>query len=499
MNVVSEKLKEAVLSVVPIIIIVLILNFTISPLDTASLLKFLIGALLIILGLLLFLIGVEICITPIGQLMGSFIAKSNRIWIVAVFGMLFGFLISIAEPDLHILAGQVDTVTLGVISKLSVVIIVSLGVAVLLSLGLVRILYNIPLNTTLFVIYAIILFFSVFSSSEFLAISFDASGATTGALTVPFILALANGVSALKKDSAASEKDSFGLVGITSSGAILSVLIMGVISNIKGVSGSLDTAVSDLPGLIAPFLSALPTAALEIFCALFPILLIFLILQKFSFKLSKERLDHILIGFIYSFAGLVLFITGANAGFMRVGSIMGNDIALSGSSTVLVGTGFALGLVTVLAEPAVHALTNQIEDVTSGYVKKRTVLAALSIGIGFSVALSMLRIIVPGLELWHILLPGYAISIILSYIVPSLFVGIAFDSGGVASGPMTATFILAFAHGAANAIEGADVLIDGFGIIALVALTPLITLQLLGLIYKIQTKKKGIEDNGAIF
>ncbi|NLW65192.1 MAG: DUF1538 family protein, partial [Clostridiales bacterium] len=201
MNVVSEKLKEAVLSVVPIIIIVLILNFTISPLDTASLLKFLIGALLIILGLLLFLIGVEICITPIGQLMGSFIAKSNRIWIVAVFGMLFGFLISIAEPDLHILAGQVDTVTLGVISKLSVVIIVSLGVAVLLSLGLVRILYNIPLNTTLFVIYAIILFFSVFSSSEFLAISFDASGATTGALTVPFILALANGVSALKKDS----------------------------------------------------------------------------------------------------------------------------------------------------------------------------------------------------------------------------------------------------------------------------------------------------------
>lgn len=495
MNAIIQKFKEASFSVLPIVGIVLVLNFTVSPLAVPSLLRFLLGALCIVLGLCLFLFGVEVSIDPIGELLGSAIVKTNKIWVVAAAGMLLGFIISIAEPDLHILAAQVDLVTLGHISKPSIVMLVSVGIAAMLSFGLVRIIYNIPLKLCLSVLYGVVLVLSFFASPEFLAISFDASGATTGALTVPFILALALGVAAMKKDSLASEKDSFGLVAITSTGAIISVMVMSIVSPKEGLSGGIETGFSAPSGIIIPFVKALPTVALEIALALSPIIIVYLLFQKLYGK-SAGKNTRILIGLLYAFVGLVLLITGVNAGFMDVGRTLGYTVASMNNEAVLISTGFALGFVTVLAEPAVHALTNQIETVTSGYVRKRTVLAALSVGIGIAIALSMLRILIPGLKLWHFLLPGYAIAIGMSYYIPNLFVGIAFDSGGVASGPMTATFILSFAQGAAGAIKGADVLTDGFGIISMVALTPLITLQALGLIFHIKSKKGGLEANG---
>lgn len=494
MSVLYQKLKEASFSVVPIILLVLLLNFTVSPLESTQLIRFLIGALFIILGLAVFLLGVELSIDRIGQHMGSAIAKTNRIWIVAAAGILLGFFISVAEPDLHILAGQVDAVSSGLISKPSIVIVVSIGVAVLLSLGLVRIIYNFALYKLLMILYGIIFILAIFTSPEFLSISFDASGATTGALTVPFILALALGVSQLKKDSNASETDSFGLVAIASAGAIISVMIMSIINKADKITGSLESASSDSDSIMMPFINKLPEIAFEIVIALLPILVLFLIFQKASLKLSRHERSRILIGLFYTFIGLVFLLTGVNAGFMEVGSIVGYKIASLDNSFLLIAVGFILGFLTILAEPAVFVLTDQIENVTSGYVKRRTVLAALSIGVGISVALSMIRILIPELKLWHYILPGYMIALMLTLIVPKLFVGIAFDSGGVASGPMTATFILAFAQGAADRIEGADVLLDGFGIISMVALTPLITLQILGLIYKIKSRKGGLDN-----
>ncbi len=492
MSVLLQKLKESVFSVAPIAGIVLILHFTIAPLAPLQLIRFLIGASFFILGLSIFLLGVELGIDQIGRHMGSAMAKTNKIWMVVVAGLVLGFFITIAEPDLQVLAGQVDAVTSGLISKQSILVVVSVGVAALLTFGLIRIVYNIPLNKILTVIYGIIFVLAIFTSNEFLSISFDASGATTGALTVPFTLALAMGVSSLKRDSKASEKDSFGLVAIASTGAIISVMIMSIISRSDKITGTLESASTDSNGIFKPFLHELPKMAVDIFLALLPILILFLIFQKVSFKLSKNQRSRILMGLLYSFLGLILLLTGVNAGFMEVGKVVGYKIAKIGNSPLLVGLGFVMGFVTVLAEPAVYVLTNQVEDVTSGYVKRRTVLAALSIGVGFSVALSMIRILIPDLMLWHYLLPGYLISIALSYIVPKLFVGIAFDSGGVASGPMTATFVLAFAQGAADAIEGADVLLDGFGVISMVSLTPLITLQILGFIYKIKSRKGGV-------
>lgn len=496
MTILAAKLKEVLYAVLPITIIVLILNFTLTPFETPLIIRFLIGALLIIFGLSIFLFGVDLGVSPIGNLMGATLAKTNKIWIVGVIGLILGFFISIAEPDLHILAGQVDFVTSGLISKTAIVMVVSIGIAAMLSLGLVRIVYNIPLYQVLTILYGVILGLSFFTSSEFLAISFDASGATTGAMTVPFILALAVGVSVLKKDSKASEKDSFGLVAIASCGAIISVMLMSIFSTTDKISTGLQYDMPNSLSIIAPFLKKMPTIAYEAFFALLPLLLVFLVFQKISFKLSLKSFRKVLIGLVFTFIGLVLFLTGVNAGFMDIGTVAGYNIVSLGNEYYLVIIGFILGLVTILAEPAVYVLTHQIEEVTSGYVKRSVVILALAIGVGIAVALSMLRILIPGIKLWHYLLPGYLISIAMTYFVPKLFVGMAFDSGGVASGPMTATFILAFAHGAADAIEGASVLADGFGMIAMVALMPIIALQVLGFIYKIKSKKGGLAKSG---
>ncbi len=497
MSVLLDKFKEVLFAVLPITLIVLFLNFTITPLEPIFLIRFIIGAVLIILGLSIFLFGVDIGVTPIGVLLGSLIIKSSKILVIVIAGLLLGFFISIAEPDLQILAEQVNMVTSGMVSKFSIVVVVSIGISIMMTLGVLRIIYNIPLYKFLTLTYIIIFGLALFTSSEFLAISFDASGATTGAMTVPFILALSMGVSSLKKDSKASEKDSFGLVAIASTGAILAVMIMSIISKTDEISGVLEYNISKDASIFEPFIHKFPIVVSEIFLALTPIIIIVIIVKLFTSSISKRAFRKIMKGMLYTFIGLILFLVGVNAGFMDVGSMVGFNIASLDNKVYLIVIGFILGFVTVLAEPAVYVLTHQIEDVTSGYVKRRLVILSLSIGIGFAVALSMLRILIPEIKLWHYLLPGYIISIILTYFVPKLFVGIAFDSGGVASGPMTATFILAFAHGAAEAIEGADVLIDGFGMIAMVALAPLIALQILGLIFKIRSQKRGVENDGA--
>ncbi len=496
MNVLIDKLKEVLFAVLPITIIVLVLNFTIAPLEPLFILRFLLGALLIILGLSIFLFGVEIGITPIGNLMGSLIIKTNKLWVIAIAGLILGFFISIAEPDLHVLAGQVDLVTSGLISKLPLILVVSIGIGVMLGCGLIRIVFNISLRKLLTMLYGIIILLAIFTSPEFLAVAFDVSGATTGALTVPFILAMALGVSRLKKDSKVSEEDSFGLVAITSTGARISVMLMGITSHADKISGSLGAGISQSASIIAPFIQHLPVTFMEIALALSPLLIIFLIVQKKAIKLPRKGRRRILKGLFYTLVGLVLFLVGVNAGFMDMGRLVGFSIASLENRAYLIFIGFILGLVAVLAEPAVNVLTHQIEDVTSGYIKRKVVLFAMSIGVGLAVALSMVRIAVPRIQLWHYLLPGYIIAVGLTYFVPKLFVGLAFDSGGVTPGPMSATFILAFAQGAAEAIAGADVLKDGFGVISMVALMPLITLQILGLLFKLKSVKGGIPRDG---
>ncbi len=490
MNALVLKFKEVLYSVLPITILVLILNFTLTPLESPLIIRFLIGAVLIIFGLTIFLLGVDTGITPIGTAMGSTIVKSNKVWIVTTAGLLLGFFISIAEPDLHILAGQIDYVTSGLIAKSSIIVVVSIGIGVMISLGLNRIIYDFPLSKIFFILYGVIFILTPFTSREFLAIAFDSAGAATGALTVPFILALALGVSIIMKNGKSSEENSFGLVGIAFAGPIISIILMSIIINAEIITSGLGLNEAMYTTILGPFIEKLPATALEVSIALVPILFVFLVFQKVSFKLSRSTVLKIVFGMLFAFLGLTMFLLGVNAGFMEVGSIVGYKLASMENKIYIVIIGFILGMVTVLAEPAVHVLTHQIEDVTSGYVKRRVVLIALSLGIATAVALSIIRILIPEIQLWHYLIPGYIISIVMAHFVPELFVGIAFDSGAVASGPMSATFIMAFAQGAAEAIEHANVLIDGFGMIAMVAMAPVIALEVLGFIFKAKSKKE---------
>lgn len=492
MNVIYSKLKEVLMSVLPIVTIVIILNLTLVPMEEGVMARFLLGSVLIIIGLTIFLFGVDVGITPIGVNLGATLAKSGKLWFLIITGLILGFFISIAEPDLHILADQVDMVTGGLLSKLLILLVVSIGVAVMLTLGLVRIVQNFPLHIMLTIVYGIILALAVLMSPEFLAISFDSSGATTGALTVPFILGLALGVSKMKKDSKSSGNDSFGLVGLASTGAILGIMVMSLIFRVGEISGEVDVEVVG-SSIVGVFLTKLPIIAKEIAIALLPILIIYIFFQITSFKMSRSNVRKVLFGILFTFLGLVLFLLGVNGGFMGVGRVVGYELASLDHMGYIIGVAFILGMVTILAEPAVYVLTHQIEDVTSGYVRRNIVMATLSIGVALAVSLSIIRIIVPQVQLWHYLLPGYLISIILAHFAPELFVGIAFDSGGVASGPMTATFILAFAQGAAQAIPHADVMVDGFGLIALVATTPIVALLILGIIFKVKSKKEAVD------
>ncbi|MBP6162177.1 MAG: DUF1538 family protein, partial [Clostridia bacterium] len=320
--------------------------------------------------------------------------------------------------------------------------------------------------------------------------AFDASGATTGAITTPFILALAAGVAKLTTSKHEDARDQFGLVGFASAGAIVAVLAMGAIQRTSAIGAPQESATPIYSNLFESFRLVAPSSLRDSLLSVAPLVIVFFLLQISVIKIRKRDTIRIYLGMLFCYIGLTIFMIGVMGGFMSTGHILGAKLVTGDKRWMTAIAGFFLGMVTVIAEPAVHVLTQSIEEVTEGAILRKVVLAFLSIGVAFAVMLAVIRIYTPGLHLWHILLPGYILVMIMSFFTPDIFVGIAFDAGGVASGPMTATFILAFTQGIAAGVPGADPLLDGFGVIALVALAPLITLQLLGLISIIQANKR---------
>lgn len=455
--------------------------------------RFFIGAVLIVIGLSLFLIGVDKGIEPLGQQIGTFITKTNKLWVVLLTGIVLGFFISLAEPSLIVLSNEIERVSSGGINALVLLVVVSVGIAVLLGFAFYRILYSISLPTVLTVLYMIVFVMAFFTDPRFLTIAFDASGATTGVLAVPFILGLALGISHLKKDSLDNEADSFGVIAVVSVGAVASVMLFSIFTNHGTFSGEIEDRLTGGDRVMEPFISMSPTVLWESFLSFIPIVSAFLFFYLIVLRRRGPRFRKMLFGFVYALVGLIIFLLGVNGGFMEVGALLGSELAVNDSLPLILVISFALGIVTILAEPAVQVLSHQIEDVTSGYITRGVVLIALSLGVGIAVALSALRVFIEPLQIWHYLLPGYAIALVMSHVLPKMFVGIAFDSGGVATGPMTATFILAFIQGAASAKDGADIILDGFGMIATVAMMPILTLSMLGLIYKLKSRKKGVD------
>ena len=495
MGVLLGKFKEVSSAVSSVVGLVIILHFAgLAPLSTTMILQFILGAVLIVMGLSILLVGIDLGIMPFGSHMGNSFLKSNKMLFVIIIGFMLGFFINIAEPDLQVLARQVEAVMNGAIQMTAILVAVSLGTGVMLAIGIIRIVKQYKLNMIYVFTYAILAVLAIltviyYSSDRMaigLAIGFDSSGATTGALTVPLVLALSIGISAMRKDSKTAEEDSFGLVGAISGGAILGVLILNMFVGTDGITGHIPEAGNHT------FLWLLGEMALESLISMAPVIVMLVVFQIKDFHLKRKPFLRIVKGFLYTYIGLVLFLVGVNSGFMQVGNEIGRSLASFDNKAILVGLGFLLGMFVILTEPAVYVLTKQIENVTSGYIKRRTVLVTLSVGVACAVGLAMLRTVVPSIQLWHYILPGFAIGCVLTFFVPKIFVGIAFDSGGVASGPMTATFVLAFAQGASDALPHSNLVMDSFGVISMVAMTPVIALQVLGLIYKLKSKKSGV-------
>lgn len=488
----SEKLEEALKAVLPIIGIVLFLSFTIAPIPPSILLLFLFGAVLLVIGMMFFTLGAELAMTPMGERVGTNMAKSMKLQIVLFLCFLLGCLITVSEPDLQVLAEQVPSVPNHIL-----IFAVAFGVGFFLAIAVLRMLFSISLPPLLIVFYLIVFGLAFLVPEDFLAVAFDSGGVTTGPMTVPFIMSMGVGFAAVRSDKHA-EVDSFGLVALCSIGPILAVLALGLLYHPENTSYT-PPGLPDLQDSVALgqyFAAGFPEYIKEIMVSLLPIAIFFAAFQIVSLKLKKKTLLKIIIGIAYTYIGLVLFLTGVNVGFMPAGNHLGQMIAALPFRFILIPIGMTIGFFIVKAEPAVYVLMEQVDEITSGAISGGSMGVSLSLGVAVSVGLAMIRVLT-GISVFWFILPGYVIAICLSFFVPKIFTAIAFDSGGVASGPMTATFLLPFAMGACQAVGG-NIVRDAFGIVAMVSMTPLIAIQIQGAVYKYRTAKQDTAETQTI-
>ncbi len=475
-------LRESLQSVIPIFAIVLLLSISAAPMQAGVLVLFLFGTLLLIAGMGLFTIGSGMSMQPLGEGIGVQLGRSKRLALPLSICFVLGVIITIAEPDLQVLAQQVPA-----IPNMVLILSVAVGVGIFLLVAMIRTRKGIPLSRLLLVFYIAAILLAFFAPVDFIPAAFDSGGVTTGPVTVPFIMALGAGMAVMSKDKNARE-NSFGLVALCSIGPILSVLILSICFRSEAQSSQTEIPMARTTReAFEAFLEAAPHYAKEVLIAIVPILAVLAIFQLITRRFHKHQLLRMAVGFAYTYIGLVLFLTGANVGFMPAGKLIGAQIAGGDRAWMLIPIGMLMGYFVVSAEPAVHSLKKQVEEITNGAIAQRAIGLALSIGVAVSVGLSMLRVLT-GIPLLPILITGYVISLVITFFVPPLYTGIAFDSGGVASGPMTTTFILPFAIGACEMVGG-NVMTDAFGIVAMVAMTPLITIQVMGLYSRIMQRR----------
>ena len=482
MKLFGKAVRESMMSALPIFIIVLLLSVSFAPMKSGILVLFFFGTLSIILGMGLFTIGADIAMYPLSEGIGVQIGKSKRIFFPIVVCFVLGLLITVAEPDLTVLAEQIPS-----IPNIVLILCVAIGVGIFLALAYVRIRKNVPLVWLLWILYAAAIILALFVSDDFIPAAFDSGGVTTGPMTVPFIMALGAGMAAISSSKHAQE-NSFGLIALCSIGPILSVLILSICYNPEGeTTKTVIENYTNTRDAFFAFVEALPHYAWEVATAFLPIVGVFAVFEVIYRRFKLHQLLRISVGLIYTYVGLVLFLVGANVGFMPAGNLIGAELARDATHWMLIPVGMLMGYFVVSAEPAVHTLKKQVEEITNGAITQKSIGLALSIGVAVSVGIGMLRVIT-GIPIYPFLVAGYLVSLTIAFFVPPIYTGIAFDSGGVASGPMTTTFILPFAIGACEALGG-NILIDAFGIVAMVAMTPLITIQVLGLIGRIRQKK----------
>lgn len=474
-------MKESSFSVFPIVILVVLLSYTIAPMPSWNVILFLVSAAAVIAGITLFNFGVDMSLIPIGEHIGSALVKTGKLLLIVILSFIIGVFITIAEPDLAVMAGQINGVPNTVI-----IIGVSVGVGLALVGAFLRVLFQIPLSYILISCYSIAFVLSCFTSKSFLSIAWESGGVTTGPIMVPFVMALGLGLASIRADKT-SEEDSFGLISLCLIGPIITVLILGMFFTPSGGSAMTVPSVTSVRDIAKLFRSHFGEYTKQVAVALLPMIATFAVFQVFKLRLKLKEILKIGTGTVYTFLGLVLFLLGVNTGFLPIGYRLGSVLLKNNGPVVLFLVGMVIGYFVVAAEPAVFVLKRQVEEVTEGAVSAKSMGIGLSVGVAVSVGLAMLRV-VTGLSLLYFVIPGYVFALALTFVVPRLFTSIAFDSGAVASGPLAATFMLPLAIGASEAMGG-NIYADAFGIVALVALTPVITLQLFGLVYAIKSKR----------
>jgi hypothetical protein len=489
-KILKEKIMEAFSSVLPITVIVLVTSVVLVPMPAGTILMFLGGAALLIVGMGFFTLGADMAMMPMGEGIGIQLTRTSNLLIALVVSFIMGVIITIAEPDLQVLAQQVPSRP-----SLGLILTVAVGVGIFLVIAIMRILFKIRLSILLIIFYVLIFAVVFFTPSSFIPVAFDSGGVTTGPITVPFILAMGMGVAAIRSDKN-SQDDSFGLVALCSVGPILAVLLLGIFYNPSGAEVESHTVpvVNTSRDVVESFALEIPHYFRDVLYAMGAIVVFFIAFQLISRRYKKHQLARIAVGFLYTLIGLVVFLTGVNVGFIPVGQLLGSQLAASPFKWLLVPLGMLIGYFIVAAEPAVHVLNKQVEDISSGTIPQKAMRRGLSIGMAAALGLTMTRILT-GIPILWILIPGYAFALILTFFVPKMFTGIAFDSGGVCSGPMTSTFLLPLAMGTCEG-AGGDLMKDAFGIVAMVAMAPLIVIQLMGLIYgsKMKTSAKQTEQ-----
>ena len=482
-KVLKEKITEAFSSVLPITVIVLVVSVVLAPLPSGTILMFLAGAALLVIGIGFFTLGADMALMPMGEGISITLTKTSKMYLIIPVTLVIGFIISIAEPDLQVLGKQTPA-----IPALVLISTVSTGVAVCLVISIIRPLLKIRLSALLVIFYIVIFIVAFFAPGSFVPVGFDSGGVTTGPITVPFILAMGIGVTMIRGDRD-SQDDSFGLLALCSAGPILAVLILGFFYR----PGSVETesvafrAAETSRDVVTIYALELPRFFRDVFVSLGAIALCFIVFQAITRRFHGNQLGRIVVGFLYTLLGVVLFLTGVNVGFFPVGQLLGSQLVASPFRWALIPLGALIGYFIVAAEPAVHVLNKQVEEITGGAITVKMMNRGLSIGMSAAMVLTVVRILY-GIPFLWILLPGYAFALVLTLFVPGIFTGIAFDSGGVCAGSMSSAFLLPFAIGICEG-AGGNVMMDAFGVIGIVAMPPLVVIQLMGLVYKLRARE----------
>ncbi len=486
LEILVEKIKESCMSVLPIALIILFLSFTFTPMPNGIFIAFVVGTCLLVVGLGLFSLGAELSMERIGGHVGANLTKSRNIPIIALISLIVGVLITICEPDLHVLASYTGE------QKFAFILAVAAGLGAFLVLAVMRIIFNVKFKYILTAGYGVIVVLAVVAyilDPKFLAIAFDAGGVTTGAMSVPFVMSIGAGIAAISSQN--EDESSFGLMSICSIGPIISVLVMGLCGGFENIFYTAHSTpiFEDSQGMGLAFIAKIPSVVKDVLLGLIPIIIFFLIYQFFTARVHKKEIAQIFIGAGYTFVGMVLFLVGVNVGFMPVGSFLGSSFGnMGGFSWVVIPVGVVIGFCMTYAEPAVGVMNKQVEEATQGAIPPKIIPMAMALGVALSCGIAMVRALT-GIPIILFLVIGYVIAVILSYICPNLFTTIAFDAGGVASGVMAATFMLPLSIGICEARGAADsVMIDAFGTIALIAMAPPISIQIVGVMYKLKLK-----------